>query len=128
MFSKNIKEVTYKITISNGRNINTIIEWQSDTRLMDSDICSEIAYIMVYKQSKKFVSFDDYKNSEDPKITVNVVINIDNKEKIYIINENLLMYIYNYKYDEFYKECEYVESEYEISDWAISSDTDDFSI
>ena len=113
-----IKEVEYRIIFS---NINKPIIGQTDTKKMDTCISIEIAWLMIYKSSIKFNTFDEYKRSEDPNIMVDVIVTINNRRKIYTINENLLMYIYNYKFDEYYVESEYIESEYEISDWAISS-------
>ena len=114
---KNIpKEVQYDIWISNGANINKIVTGETNIISMEADITNEIAYLMIYKQSTKFKTFDEYKKSEDPWIDLTITIKIDNDEKKYTINENVLMYIYNCKFDEYY-----VESEYEISDWAISS-------
>lgn len=110
------KEVFYDIHFS-----KTIIKGNSIMCHVDADIASDIATVMVHKESRKFSSFDEYKNSEIPKIDIQVTIQIDNNKKIYTVNENLLMYIYNYKFDEYYLESKYVESEYEISDWAISS-------
>jgi hypothetical protein len=108
-----IKKVEYKITFS---NTNNPILGQTDTKNMDSDISIEIADTMVYKRNVRFNSFSEYMKSETPDIVVEVMITINNIRKIYTINENLLMYIYGCKFDEYY-----VESEYEISDWAISS-------
>lgn len=110
-----IMGVEYKITFS---NINSPILGQTDIRNMESDISIEISDIMIYKSSTKFKSFDEYIQSEEPNIIVDVIVTIDKRKKVYTINQNLLMYIYNYKFDEYY-----VESEYEISDWAISSTT-----
>lgn len=108
-----IKEVEYIIRISN--NSDPIVG-QTDTKNMDKDIEHEIAWMMIYKRNSKFTSFDDYKKSEDPNINIDIIVTIENSRKIYTINEDVLMYVYNYKFDEYY-----VESEYEISDWAISS-------
>lgn len=119
------KAIKYVIKMSNGRNVNRLISFESNTKNMDCDICTEIASIMVYKQNTKFLTFNEYKLSEEPNINVNVIVTIyepngKTSKKIYTINESLLMYIYNYKFDEYY-----IESEYEISDWAISSDSSD---
>jgi hypothetical protein len=119
------KEINYVIKICNGRNVDRMISFESNTNDMDCDICSEIACVMVYKQNTKFLTFNEYKFSEEPPINVDVIVkmyepNGKSSKKIYKINENLLMYIYNYKFDEYY-----LESEYEISDWAISSDSSD---
>lgn len=108
-----IKQVEYRIRIS---NIDSVIIGQTDIQNMDNDIENEIVWMMIYKRNIKFASFDDYKKSEDPNIVVDIFVVIEKSIKKYTINEDVLMYIYNYKFDEYY-----VESEYEISDWAISS-------
>lgn len=113
---KMLEDVFYKIQISD-RNI----EGKSIMCRLETDIATEIASIMVYKQSTKFRSLDEYKESEIPHIDIQVTIQSNTQQKIYTLNENLLMYIYNYTFDEYYVESEYIESEYEISDWAISS-------
>jgi hypothetical protein len=84
----------------------------------EREVLADIANYLVYTSEEKIDDFFEFINKQHK----NMIVQICKEEKWYPynINEKLLMKIYNKKYDEYH-----IVSEYEITDWAISSSEDE---
>jgi len=94
------------------------ISGKSNKNDWEKDILSEIAVFMVYSLSDRFDNFMEYLSCGKRSVMVNIFI--DKNWIPYEINEKQLMKLYVKKYNEYH-----VESDYDITDWAISSSSED---
>jgi len=85
------------------------------------ELLEELASYLVYTSDLKIQCLSEFTKKQNKKIHIQIYKEIDWYS--YDINEKLLMKIYSKKYNEYH-----IESEYEITDWAISSSEDEDDI
>lgn len=90
------------------------ISGTSDEENWENELLEEVANYLVYTSDEKIKDLLEFMKNRNR--NMNVQICKENDWYPYEINIKLLMKIYNKKYDEYH-----VESEYDITDWAISS-------
>lgn len=103
-----------KENLSNNYQRSHKISGKSNKTDWEKDVLSEIALFMVYSLNERFENFMEYLSCGKRSVVVNIFIN--ENWMPYEINEKQLMKIYIKKYNEYH-----VESDYDITDWAISS-------
>lgn len=107
-----------KEDITNNCQRSHKISGTSSKNDWENNVLAEIAVFMVYSLSERFQSFSEYLSCGIRNVVVNIFLN--DTWMPYEINEKQLMKLYIKKYNEYH-----VESDYEISDWAISSSNDE---